>query len=285
MFLTGVIAISFAAIFVRLAEPAPPIVTGFYRMLFATLGIGGWLLLRRVPIWTDRPSGLLALLAGVAFGLDLSFWHLSIAITPVAVSTLLVNTQPIYVGLWSVLVWRERAGPALWAGAALAGLGTWLLVGLDELGSTRPTGAGLALAAAGFYAAYLLLMSVARRGLDAAPAMALMAASATLTLGVTASLRGEPFTGFPASSWLALLGLAIWVHGVGVMGVVWSLRYLPATLASVALLGQPLGTALWGWLLLDEALAPLQLGGGAAVLLGIGLASRSSQPRPPPPSG
>jgi drug/metabolite transporter (DMT)-like permease len=51
------------------------------------------------------------------------------------------------------------------------------------------------------------------------------------------------------------------------MGIVWSLRFLPTTLASVALLAQPLGTALLGWWLLGERLGPLHAAG-------IALASR-----------
>jgi drug/metabolite transporter (DMT)-like permease len=46
--------------------------------------------------------------------------------------------------------------------------------------------------------------------------------------------------------------------------------------ASVVLLAQPVGTALLGWWLLDEALMPLQLLGGVIVLAGIGLASRAT---------
>jgi drug/metabolite transporter (DMT)-like permease len=55
---------------------------------------------------------------------------------------------------------------------------------------------------------------------------------------------------------------------------VWALRYLPATLASVALLAQPVGTALLGWWILGEPLSAPQTAGGAAVLAGIALAAQ-----------
>ena len=63
----------------------------------------------------------------------------------------------------------------------------------------------------------------------------------------------------------------------GVLAIIWALRYLPTTVASVMLLAQPVGTALLGWLLLGEALGPLQALGGAAVLAGIVLASRTTR--------
>jgi drug/metabolite transporter (DMT)-like permease len=45
----------------------------------------------------------------------------------------------------------------------------------------------------------------------------------------------------------------------------------------VALLAQPVGTAVLGWVLLGEAIGPLQGAGGVAVLAGILLAAQSSR--------
>jgi drug/metabolite transporter (DMT)-like permease len=56
----------------------------------------------------------------------------------------------------------------------------------------------------------------------------------------------------------------------------WALRWLRASFASVALLAQPVGTALLAWWILDEEIAPLQALGGLAVLAGIFLASREA---------
>ena len=93
-------------------------------------------------------------------------------------------------------------------------------------------------------------------------------------------VRGDPLVGFPAHAWAAFVGAALVSQVCGVMAIVWSLRHLPPTVASVALLAQPVGTALLGWLLLGEAIAPLQALGGVAVLVGIALASRAG-PRSP----
>jgi drug/metabolite transporter (DMT)-like permease len=60
-----------------------------------------------------------------------------------------------------------------------------------------------------------------------------------------------------------------------VLGIVWALRFLPTALASVVLLGQPVGTAILGWALLGEAIGPLQALGGGAVLAGIALCARA----------
>ncbi len=274
-FLAAAVGISFAAIFVRLALPAPPIITGFYRMLFASALVAAWMLAFRRPTSVPHRGAAYALAAGLCFGTDLALWHTAIVRTSVANATLLVNTTPVYVGLYALLVRRERLDWRFVAGGALALLGTALLLGERGGAAGSLEGDLLALAAAVFYAGYLLLIKAARRGVDTLSALLLASVSATAVLGVYALLAGDPFRGFPASSWLAMLGAALLAQLGGVMAIIWALRYLRATAASVALLAQPVGTAILGWLLLDEHIGSLQALGGGAVLMGIGLAART----------
>lgn len=265
-------AIAFAAIFVRLALPAPPVVIGFYRMLFAALLLGAWLALRRQGVRLTGRAAAGAAAAGVCFGCDLTFWHTSIVLTSVALATLLVNLTPVHVGLYALLVRRVRLSPRFLAGAALALLGTAVLLGRPA-GGTSMRGALFAIVASLFYAGYLLLMSEARRELDSVSAFFLMTVSSAAVQGVVALAQGSPFSGFPASSWAAMLGVAVVSQLGGVLGVVWLLRHLPAHFASVVLLAQPVVAAGLAWLLLGEPLGALQAAGGALVLAGIGLAA------------
>ncbi len=119
-------------------------------------------------------------------------------------------------------------------------------------------------------------MTAARREGAAPPALFVSSLGATGVLGLYGWLGDDPFSGFPATSWAAMGGAALVSQIGGVMAIVWALRYVPTTVASVLLLAQPVGTALLGWLLLGEALGPLQALGGAAVLAGIVLASRAT---------
>ncbi len=269
--LLGAFGIACAAIFVRLALPAPPIVTGFWRLAMALLPRVDW---RRLP----RRGVLEALAAGVCFGADLALWNTALVETSVATATFLVNTTPILVGLFTVVVLRERLATRLVAGGVLALLGVMLLLGddLDLRGSLR--GDGLALAAALFYAAYLIWIQRARRVLDAGVAVAISGAASTLVLGAAALLHGDPFTGFPLHSWAAFAASATVSHLAAVVGIVWALAHLRATFAALALLAQPVGTALLGWWWLGEGLSGLQLCGGALVLAGIAFATRTSAP-------
>ena len=266
--LLGSFGIACAAIFVRLALPAPPIVTGFWRLALAT-GVLAVVLAPRVG-WRALPRRAVAesLAAGACFGADLALWNTSLVETSVATATLLVNTTPVFVGLFSVLVLRDRLGAGLVAGGALALAGVALLLGADLGARASLHGDALALGAALFYSAYLLWIQRARRALDATTAVALSGAASTLVLGAAALWRGDPFTGFPLHSWAAIAASATVSHLAAVVGIVWALRHLSATFASVALLAQPVGTALLGWWWLGEALGPLQALGGVLVLAG-----------------
>lgn len=277
VFALGIAGISFAALFVRWALPAPPVVTGFYRMLFATLLLGGWLAARGGGTTMEPRSVALALAGGACFGTDLALWNTAIVRTSLANATFLVNTTPIYVGLVSVALLGERLSPRFVLGSGLALAGTAALVRADWGGAEAVRGDVLALGAGLFYAGHLLLMKAVRRSMATVPALAVAGVGATLVLGVYGLVGRDAFAGFPASSWWAFAGAAVVSQIGGVMGVVWSLRYLRASFASVALLAQPVGTALLGWWLLGEALGPLQLAGSAAVGAGILLASGAAR--------
>jgi len=273
-FAAGVAGISLAAPFVRWALPAPPLVTGFYRVALAALLLGAVLAARGRAALPDRASARLALVAGLFFGADIALWHLAIVRTSLANATLLVNTTPIFVGLWAIAVRGEPLGRRFWVSTALALAGAALLLG------SSPAGAGggdaLALGAAVFYSGYLLLAKDARRSGDALAVLALGSASAAALLGVAAGAAGDPFAGFPARSWAAIAGAALVAQIGGVLGIVWALRWTRASFAAVALLGQPVGTPLLGWWLFDEPLGAWQAAGGVAVLAAILLASRGA---------
>jgi len=286
--LLGTLGIAFAAIFVRWALPAPPVVITFYRIGFATAALLLWLGLRGRICWPGRRAALLAGAAGICFGADLALWSTALTLTSVASATLLVHTTPIFVGAYALLAGREKISARFAAGCAVALPGVALLLRGDAALAQRESAAvdsfaawsaaeigdGLALAGAVFFSGYILLIRSARQGMSAPMAVALSGVSATATAGFAALLRGDAFHGFPAQSWAAFAAAALVSHLGGALGVVWALGQLRATFTSVALLAVPVFAALLGWLLLGEKPGPLQFLGGALVIAGIALASR-----------
>ena len=70
-----------------------------------------------------------------------------------------------------------------------------------------------------------------------------------------------------------IFGLAIIPQLIGHSSFNWALKYLPATLVSIALLGEPVGTVILSYLFLKESPTILEIFGGILILLGIMIVS------------
>jgi drug/metabolite transporter (DMT)-like permease len=110
------------------------------------------------------------------------------------------------------------------------------------------------------------------------PAGPLFAATlvATLVAIVAGWLLGELDLrpSWPAHGWLVTLALTSQV--LGWLLIALALPRLPASLTSIVLTVQPVGSVLLGIVLLSENPAPLQLAGVAIIVAGIVVATRRS---------
>jgi len=104
-----------------------------------------------------------------------------------------------------------------------------------------------------------------------------------LLLAVT--VTGTSLGGYAPATYGAMVALACVPQLIGHVSLNWALRFLPATMVTVAVLGEPVGASLLAWMTLGEAPAALELGGGALMLLGIGLAFLRGASAPAVPNG
>ena len=100
--------------------------------------------------------------------------------------------------------------------------------------------------------------------------------AAAILLGAAGALPDVAVTGYPAGDWLVFLALAAGPMMLGHTGVNYALRFVPAYVANLALLGEPIGATLLAWWLpgIREVPSIQLLLGGLLVLLGIGLGVR-----------
>lgn len=227
--------------------------------------------------WLDGRLGLFA--AGAFFAGDLAFWHWSLTWTTVANATLFANAAPLYVTLagWALLG-RRFSRRFLW-GLGLAVLGAGLLMGASlRLGPQNLVGDLLAMVTALFLAAYLLAVERLRLRHSTATIMAWNAGAGAVLLLPLALVLEDALLPATAAGWLALAALALVSHVLGQSLIAFSMARLPAAFTAVSLLMQPVLAALFAWVVLGEALGPLQLLGGAVILCGILLARGGSRP-------
>jgi drug/metabolite transporter (DMT)-like permease len=278
----GGTAIGFAGIMMRLSD-VNPLASAFWRMALALPVLWTWAWLvreqdRRRAMRTDFTPVLA--LAGIYFAGDMAFWHLSLHYTTVSNATLLSNLAPIVIALWLWLVVRVRFARQFLLGIAIALSGAILLVGPNAAaaagGEHKLLGDCFGLASAAFYAVYQLKIKDARDHYSTARLMAWSTSFTALALLPFALISDGAF--WPASlpGWLPLIGLALIAQIGGQTVIAYSSAHLPAYLSSVGLLIQPLAATIAAWLILDEAVGPVQMMGGALLLLGIYLSKRGS---------
>jgi len=275
--LAGGVAIGFAGIFMRLSD-VNPIASAFWRMLLAAPPLWGWALL---TARSDRAAGRrtdlsqILVLAGLFFGIELGIWHLSLHYTTVANATLLSNMAPLFIALWLWLAHGARFSRGFLAGMALALVGAVILIGPSAAGgSTHLLGDGFGLLSTTFYAAYQLVIKDARDSYSTARLMAWSTTITALALFPFALWMPGPFWPADAAAWLPLLGLALIAQIGGQTVIAYAFAHLPASLASVSLLVQPLTAAIAALLIFGERIGPWQLGGGALLLCGIYFSKR-----------
>jgi len=292
--LGGILAVSTASIFIKFAqhEGAPSIVIAAFRLSLATLGLAPLALTRyRTELrQLRRREWVLATLSGSFLALHFATWITSLQYTSVASSVVLVTTTPLWVGLLAPLVLRERAGTATYIGLVLA-LSGGTVIGLSDacswqaglircpaagifFGGTAFLGDLLALAGAWMAAGYMLVGRRLRTRISLIPYIFIVYGMAALVLVAIMFGMGASPLGYSATTylWMVLLALVPQLLGHSIFN--WSLKYIPVSLVSVTLLGEPVGSTILAYFILQENPGWIKMIGALLILAGIWLAAR-----------
>ncbi len=222
----------------------------------------------RLGAW---PRAALIMLSAAMFAGDLIFYHLGLFWTTVANATLESNLAPVVitVALWALAGSTPSARFLLGMGIALVGAMT--MIGAHFGHGTALLGDLCGVTSALFYAAYQLGVQQARQRLDTLPLMAWVSSCAAVALLPFALLQGHMLP-VDHVGWLWLAALALVVQIGGQVVVAHAIKHLDSHLASVGLLVQPAMAAIYAWIILGQAMGPLQIGGAVLALCGIYLA-------------
>lgn len=263
------------------AADGDPWVKVFYRVLFATVVIGIWMLL------TGRWRELLTLGAkkwGQVIGQGLLLmvnWLLfltALDMTEVATAELLGYTGPVFVAVLTPLVTGDRFDRRIVLPLTLALGGIVVILaqhGLALGGGRQALGAALAAASALTYAALLLRSKKIIRGISSGALMVGEYGVATLVL-LPIVIWSYAHGGGPTSagSYAALVTLGV-VH-TALTGFVFlsGLRRIRADHAGVLMYAEPVSAVIFAAMFLGEPLTIATVIGGAMVVLGGVLVAR-----------
>lgn len=270
----GMIAISTASIFIKLCD-APALIIATYRMVFASFMLIPFAAHQRVWKGWNRGEIKWLILSGISLSLHFAFWIASLKYTSVASSVVLVSTNPIFVGLGAWFFFKEPVGLNLFLGIALSVLGSGL-ISFGDMTMAREAliGDGLALLGAISASGYLLVGRSMRKGQDLLSYIFPVYSAAGLVLIVLSLAFQKPFFGYSTTTYFFLFLLALIPQLIGHTTFNWALKYLPASLVAIAILGEPIGSTILAFFILGEGLTTFKIAGGILIFAGILIALR-----------
>lgn len=272
---------------------APSLVIAALRLALAALLLLPFVLGKRRQELTrlTRNQLLLALLSGVFLGLHFASWTASLEYVSVASSVVLVNTLPIWVVLIAHFTLGESLQRLAMVGMGIALLGM-VLVGLSDscawvsggfqcealaqvVSGRAFTGNLLALLGAFMNAGYMLIGRRLRGSVSLFTYILIVYGMGALALVALLLFTDVSPLGYspPAYLWILLITLVPQLFSHSTYN--WTLRYLPAGLVSIVLLGVPVFSILWAYLLLGETPSTFKLVGAFTILAGIYLTLKS----------
>lgn len=277
----GIIAVSTASTFIRLAQQGvSSIAIAAWRLSLAALMLAPFAIPRCRDEWRSlkRLDWGLAILSGIMLAIHFYTWITSLGMTSVAASVVLVNTNPIFVGLISHFVLRERLHRNMILGLIIAVIGS-MIIGLGDWtgGTHQVVGDVLAVAGAVSVAIYMLIGRRLRDKLSLLGYIFPVYGTAAIVLMLLALVMQVELFGFEPNTWLWLVLLALIPQVIGHSSFNWALGHLPATYVALSVLAEPVGSIILAWFSLGESPTLNAIFGGALILGGILIATREKR--------
>ena len=207
--------------------------------------------------------GLPGLCVGLCFAIASSTFVMAMQYTTIANILLMQAGVPLIAALVSFLVFRERVDGATWVAIAVVILGVAIMVSESLTGKVSPMGDGLSLLVAlAFAGATVITRRHAQVGMMPAVCTGtiIAALAASSLMGSAVVSPGNAALLFVFGALNLGLGMALFVRGV---------RLVPAALAALIGVAEPVLGPLWVWLVHGEVPNARTLLGGAVVFLAL----------------
>lgn len=270
--LAGAVIISFSAITFELSGVSASTGT-FFRAFYALIALEILVRMNRSPLVRSKRERTIAMVSGVFLTIDIWLWQTAIGYIGTGLATLIANSQVVIVSLLAWAILAERPSNRTFISMPAVMVGLVLITGLgsaDAFGSDPVLGVVVAVFAAFFYSAFLMLYRYSNTSLG--PVVRVLrdvVLGATVGGLVTGLVSGDLdfVPSWPAHGWLVLLALGAQVWGWMLIG--YALPRLPSSHTSFAILLQPSLTLVWGAIIFTERPSVIQWAGVGIVLAGI----------------
>lgn len=279
-----------------------------WRFLFAAIVSWGWLLIwpsqRRALRALSRRRVLLLILLGIFFIGNSGTYFAALETVSASLAALVVYIYPAIVAVIAIRFGRRLEGRRAWAALALATAGVALAVGgIDPAAAPPLLGLVLIIASPLIYAVWIVLAArlggerganevpdgdgaalpvpphesettAEREPAQAAPTAAIMLTATAAAWWILAFATARPVmpSQIPAEAWIPLLGVGIVSTAIALQTFYAGARRIGAAQASLVSTVEPVYTIVLASFLFAEQLTPIQLLGGALVIIGVVIA-------------
>jgi drug/metabolite transporter (DMT)-like permease len=279
----GLLAVSSSSILIRLAQgqQASSLLISAWRVTFAALVLTPVVLSahRAEVARLTRRELLLTALSGLFLGIHFASWITSLEYTSVINSSVLVNTNTLWVALATPFLLREKLSRLTLFAVAIATAGAVIISLTGDAGAAKIEGQAmfgnvLAVVGAISVAGYFLIGRSVRARVSVVVYIWLTYGCAALFLLVALFITNTPVAGLPSEAyfWMTLVGL--FPQLIGHSAYNYALGYLSAAYVSLTILVEPLISTVMAARIFGELPKPLQLVGGLLILLAVLIASR-----------
>lgn len=224
--------------------------------------------LSRLRALTRRDVIIAVALGAVGYGAQAGCYFAALDRMDASLLALVLYTFPVMVTVAAIVLKRDAPSVRTAVALLVACVGLILVLAGAAAGALDPAGTALALGAAAVYTVYILSSEGISARMDALTLATLVCSGAAVTLTVAGVAGGDLDPGaVTGQGWLWLVSLAV-VSTVGAIALFFAgLRRVGPTAAAILSTLEPVVTVLLAGAVFGESLGPVQIAGGALVLL------------------
>lgn len=275
------------------------LVLSAWRFLFGATLTWGWLLLsagrRRGLKALDRRSVIAAVALGALYVGNSGSYYAGLETVSPSLAALIVYVYPALVAVLSLRFGRRLKGRRAWLALGLALSGVALSVGgIDPEDAPPVQGLLLVVASPIIYALWIVLsarLAGERKdvvgehtngGAAAAPAVALMITTTAVIYWLAALAGGRPVLpgAIPSDAWFGLIGVGVLSTFVAIQTFYAGAQRIGAAQAALISTVEPVWTIVLAAILFGVGLTPVQLAGGALILIAVVIAQTGPDSEP-----
>ncbi|RMF80100.1 MAG: DMT family transporter [Chloroflexi bacterium] len=273
---------SMAAVFIRnaQAEDVPSLMIVAFRLIVASVLLTplAWGQYRHALVTLSRKQIFYAALAGVWLALHFISMTMAFENASVLVTNVLSLSSPLWVALIEVSILGAIFGRKVWYGISVAILGGVViaLAGAQsvEFGANPLTGIGLAIFAAITHSFYLIIGRKFRAGILLIPYIWILFTAGAISMLTAIVVTKTPMVGYSANGflWMILLTLSAQLMTHPLLN--YALKYIPATVVSVAGQSVIVLSSIFAFFALGEVPNALQIPGSLLIMIGVVLVTK-----------